>query len=37
MEIAKRIIAIRKENGLTQTEFAERLNTTRPKIAAYEL
>lgn len=37
MEIAKRIITIRKENGLTQTEFAERLNTTRPKIAAYEL
>ncbi|GHV35237.1 hypothetical protein FACS18949_12780 [Clostridia bacterium] len=37
MDIAKRIVAIRREKGLTQTEFAERLNTTRPKIAAYEL
>lgn len=36
-EIASRIIEIRKSNSLTQTEFAERLNTTRPKIAAYEL
>lgn len=36
-EIAKRIVLIRKANNLTQTEFAERLNTTRPKIAAYEL
>jgi len=36
-EIAKRIIEVRKDNGLTQTQFAERLNTTRPKIAAYEL
>jgi transcriptional regulator with XRE-family HTH domain len=37
MEIAKRIIKTRKKYGLTQTEFAERLNTTRAKIATYEL
>ncbi len=36
-DIAKRIIAIRKSKRMTQTQFAERLNTTRPKIAAYEL
>lgn len=36
-EIASRIIEVRKSSNLTQTEFAERLNTTRPKIAAYEL
>lgn len=36
-EIASRIIEIRKFNNLTQTEFAKRLNTTRPKIASYEL
>lgn len=36
-EIASRIIEVRKLNNLTQTEFGERLNATRAKIAAYEL
>lgn len=31
-----RIKAVRKENGLTQTEFAERLGVSRDVIATYE-
>ena len=31
-----RVKAVRKENGLTQTEFAERLGVSRDVIATYE-
>lgn len=37
IEISKRIIQIRKENKLTQTEFGKRLNVNRSKISNYEL
>ena len=37
MEISERIKAIRKEAGLTQQEFADRLGIARGNIGAYEV
>lgn len=32
----KRIVTLRKEQGLTQTQFAEKLGTTQEQISKYE-
>lgn len=32
----KRIVTLRKEQGLTQTQFAEKLGTTQKQISKYE-
>lgn len=37
MEISERIKAVRKEAGLTQQEFADRLGIARGNIGAYEV
>lgn len=37
LEIAERIVMIRKCNKLTQTQFGEKLSASRSKIASYEM
>ena len=36
MELGKKIVKIRKDNNLTQEDFAEKYNVTRQTISSWE-